>query len=57
MISYDNADAHRTNAEPPRIPTTIVADIDHDGNVTIYDEHRESAWLSSTFAISLKHVA
>ncbi|SDK61218.1 DUF7331 family protein [Natronorubrum texcoconense] len=57
MVSYDSSDGRRTDAEPPRIPTTIVADIDHDGNVTIYDEHRETAWLSSTFALSLKHVA
>ncbi len=57
MISSDSSDGRRTNAEPPRIPTTIVADIDRDGTVTIYDEHRETAWLSSTFAISLKHVA
>ncbi|WP_436347823.1 hypothetical protein [Natronorubrum sp. FCH18a] len=56
MVSYDSSDGQRTNPEHPLIPTTIVADIDRNGVVTIYDEHRETAWLSSTFAVSLKHV-
>lgn len=55
MASHDISNGSRTDPDTPAIPATIVADIDSNGSVTIYDEHRETAWISSTHAIALHH--
>ncbi|WP_161605613.1 hypothetical protein [Natrialba chahannaoensis] len=53
MPAEDRPSDARTAAEPPSVPSTIVADIDHTGCVTIYDERTERAWIRSTVSISL----
>lgn len=65
MTTDDPFSNPRTNSDPnsdrdpelPTIPATIVADSDGTGLVTIYDERRLTAWISSTSAVALERVA
>lgn len=54
MPAEDRSSDARTAAEPSPIPSTIVADVDHTGRVTIYDERAERAWIRSTVSVSLR---
>ncbi|WP_171908177.1 hypothetical protein [Natrialba sp. SSL1] len=54
MPAEDRSSDARTTAEQPSIPSTIVADVDHTGSVTIYDERVERAWIRSTVSVSLR---
>ncbi|MEY7850196.1 hypothetical protein AB7C87_13465 [Natrarchaeobius sp. A-rgal3] len=55
MPAHDAPPDSRSDPDAPTVPSTIVARIEGDGRVTIYDEETQAAWISSTYAVSLRN--
>ena len=57
MASNDSQNEPEPDAGPRELPTNIVARSADDGRVIIYDEERHTAWISSTYALSLQNIS
>lgn len=57
MTAYDTSNSHRSDPEPSTVSANIIAYSASDGRVIIYDQHEQSAWVSSTCAIPLQNAS